>query len=110
MSMRIQEAFSNCCEGVKEFASSAANWISKSVAAGGAFMSETAAKVAEFVRPQFEQLSTFARANQDSLIIGGIAFAIGAIATAILTNVFYRGTNTTPAEVPVAGTPAPVPT
>jgi len=92
MSMRIQDALSNCCEGIKEFASSAASWVGRTVSATGTFIGETASKVAEFVKPHFEHVKTFAQENRQSLIIAGFAFAVGAIATAIVTNVFCRGT------------------
>ncbi len=65
--MRIQDALSNCCEGIKEFASAAANWIGKTVSATGAFIAEIAAKVAEFVKPHFEHLKTFAQEHKDML-------------------------------------------
>ncbi|MBS0605249.1 MAG: hypothetical protein JSS60_09485 [Verrucomicrobia bacterium] len=96
MSMRIQDALSNCCEGIKDFASSAASWIGKTVSAAGTYISETVSKVAEFVKPHFESLKTFAQENRQSIIIAAVAFAVGAVATAIITNVFCRGTNTTP--------------
>jgi hypothetical protein len=97
MSMRIQDALSNCCEGIKDFASSTASWIGKTVTATGAFFTESATKVAEFVKPHFENIKTFAQENQQSIVIAAAAFTIGAIATAVITNVFCRGTNTTPA-------------
>ena len=90
MSMRIQDALSNCCEGIKEFAASAAAWIGRTVSAAGAFISETAAKVAEFVKPHFERLKTFAQENKQSIMIAAIGFAIGAVVTAIVNNVFCR--------------------
>jgi hypothetical protein len=94
--MRIQDAFSNCCEGIKEFAFSAASWIGKTVTATGSFLVEGTHKVAEFVKPHFENLKTFAQENKESLVIATVACTIGAILTAIISNVFYRGTNTTP--------------
>ena len=106
MSMRIQDALSNCCEGVKNFASSAASWIGKTVTAAGSFLIEGAQKIAEFVKPHFEHLKTFAQENKQSLIIAGVAFTIGAIVTAVITNVFNRGTETTPTAP--TGTTAPV--
>jgi hypothetical protein len=95
MSMRIQEAFSNCCEGIKDLASATACWIGKTVTATGAFIAEVAHKVAEFVKPHFENIKTFAQENKQSIIIAAVAFTFGAIATAIITNVFCRGTNAT---------------
>lgn len=105
MSMRIQEALSNCCEGIKDFASSAATWIGKTVSAAGSFLSETASKVAKFVKPHFENLKKFAQENKQSLIIAGVAFAIGAVLTAIISNVFCKGTNTTPTTTTPVQTP-----
>ena len=94
MSMRIQDALSNCCEGIKDFASTAASWIGKTVTATGSFLVEGTAKVAEFVKPHFQNLRTFAQENKQSILIAAVAFAVGAVATAVVTNVFCRGTNT----------------
>ena len=91
--MRIQDAFSNCCEGIKDFASSAVAWIGKTVTAAGVFISESAKKVAEFVKPHFENLKTFVQENKQSIIIATVAFAVGAILTAIITQVFCKGTS-----------------
>ena len=92
MTMRIQDALSNCCEGIKDFASSAASWIGKTVSAIGSYLAEMAAKVAQFVKPHFEQLKTFAQENKQSIIIASIAFAIGAVLTTIINNVFCSST------------------
>lgn len=104
MSMRIQDALSNCCDGAKAFASGAVDWMSKAITATGAFIAESARKVAEFVKPHFENLKTFARENKESLIIGSIGVAIGAIVTTIVSKVFCKPT-VEPVVVPV---PAPV--
>lgn len=98
MSMRIQDALSNCCGGIKNFVSAPACWIGKTVTATGAYIAEVATKVAEFVKPHFENLKTFAQENRQSIIIATVAFTVGAIATAVITNVFCRGTDTTPPE------------
>lgn len=90
MSMRIQDALTNCCGGIKDFASSAVTWIGKTVSAIGSFLADMAAKVAQFVRPYFEQLKNFAQNNQQPIIIASIAFAIGAVLTAIINSVFCR--------------------
>ncbi len=90
--MRIQDALSNCCEGMKDFASSAATWIGKTVSAVGSFIAETAGKVAEFVKPHFQNLRTFAQENKQPIIIAAIAFAVGAILTTIVNNVFCSHT------------------
>lgn len=92
MSMRIQDALSNCCEGIKEFASSAVNWIGKTVTTIGSYLAEMAAKVAQFVKPHFEHLKTFAQENKQSIIIASIAFAVGAVLTTIVNNVFCSNT------------------
>ncbi len=93
--MRIQEALSKCCEGlngIKDFASSAASKIGKNVSTAGSFLSDGIAKVAAFVRPHFENLKSFAQNNQQSLLVAGVAVVIGAIATAVMTHIFQRGT------------------
>lgn len=92
MSMRIQDALSNCCEGIKEFASSAATWIGKTVSAIGSYLAEMAAKVAQFVKPHFEQLKTFAQENKQAIIVASIAFAIGAVLTTVINSVFCSST------------------
>ncbi len=104
MTMRIQDALSNCCEGIKDFASIAANWIGKTVSATGAFIAEIAAKVAEFVKPHFEHLKSFAQENKQSIVIAAVAFAVGAVLTAVIANVFCRGTHTPPASSTTHGT------
>lgn len=96
MSMRIQDALSNCCEGVKDFAFATADWIGKTVTATAAFIAEGVEKVAEFVKPHFENIKTFAQENRDSVLIAAIAFTIGVIGTAITTQLFCNGTNTPP--------------
>ena len=96
MSMRIQDALSNCCEGVKDFAFATADWIGKTVTTAAAFIAEGVEKVAEFVKPYFENLKTFAQENRDSILIAAIAFTIGVIGTAITTQFFCNGTNTPP--------------
>ncbi len=98
MSMRIQDALSNCCEGFKDFASSAVSWIGKTVTATGSFIVEGASKVAEFVKPHFEHIKTFAQENRQSILIAAIGFTVGAIASAVVTNVFCRGTGANPAS------------
>ena len=92
MSMRIQDALSNCCEGIKDFASSAASWIGKTVSAIGSYLAEMAAKVAQFVKPHFEHLKTFAQEHKQLLIVGSIGIAIGAVLTMIINNVFCSST------------------
>ena len=92
MSMRVQDALSNCCEGIRDFVSTAASWIGKTVSAIGSYLAEMAAKVAQFVKPYFEQLRTFAQENRQSIIIASIAFAIGAVLTTIINNVFCSST------------------
>jgi hypothetical protein len=92
--MRIQDALSNCCDGAKSFASGAVEWMSKAVTATGAFIGDSARKVADFAKPHFENLKTFAQQNRESLVIGTIGVAIGAVVTAIIAQVFCRGTGT----------------
>ena len=103
MSMRIQDALSNCCEGIKDFATSAAAWIGRTVSAVGSFIGETASKVAEFVKPHFERLKTFAQENRQPIIIAAVAFAVGAIVTAVVNNVLCRSQA---ASATSAGTPS----
>jgi hypothetical protein len=59
---------------------------------------EGTGKVAEFARPYFDNLRTFVKDNQQPLTVAAVAFTIGAIATAIITSVFCRSTNTSPPE------------
>lgn len=98
MSMRIQDAFSNCCEGIKDFTSTAATWIGKTVTATGSFVIEGASKVAEYVKPHFEHIKNFAQENKQSIVIAAIAFTVGAVATSVVNHIFSRGTNPTPPE------------
>lgn len=110
--LRIQDALSNCCEGVKDFAFATADWFGKTVSATGNFIAEGAGKVAEFVKPHFENLKTFAQENKESIFVAAIALVIGAIGTAIMSQVFYRGTDTTPPGSPGANqnnSPTPTP-
>lgn len=96
MSMRIQEALSNCCTGVRDFASSAASKIGGAIKSASTVAADTMKKVATTVRPHFENLKTWAQENRQSIIIAAVSFAVGAIGTAIIYNVFCRGT--APAE------------
>jgi hypothetical protein len=94
MSMTIQDTFSNCCEGFKGFVSNTTSWIGKTVTTIGTLMSESAQKVAEFAKPHFGNFKTFVQENRGSILLASIGFIVGAIATAIFDNVFYRGANT----------------
>jgi hypothetical protein len=109
MSMRIQDALSNCCEGIKNYASASAAWIGKTVTATGAFFTDSAHKVAEYAKTQFENFKTFAQENRRPAIVAAIAFILGAIVTAIITNLFCKATNTPQAagapQAPPARTP-----
>lgn len=116
MSMRIQEVLSNCCDGIKDFASSAASWIGKTVTATGSFLIEGTAKVAQLVKPHFDKFRTFAQENRQALIVAAVAFAVGAIISTVVNDVFCRNTDpTTPppgtgvtAGATGAGTAVPV--
>ncbi|GEM_PF-6520936 len=98
--MRIQDALSNCCEGIKEFASATATWIGKTVSTIGSYLADMAAKVMQFVRPHFEQLRTFVQENQQSIFIASVAFAVGAVLTAIINHVFCSNTPATSSAGP----------
>jgi hypothetical protein len=107
MSMRIQDACSNCCDGIREFASQAAAWISQAASNTGNFITETTAKVAEFIKPQFENLRALAKENKQGIIIASVAFGIGAALAAAISTVFCKETNMSAAAP--APAPAPVP-
>ncbi len=98
--MRIQEAVTGCCDGIKQFGANAVNWVGKTGRTVGAFIMDGARKVANFVRPYFEGMKQFYQENQDSIIIATIAFTVGVILTAIINNVFCKGTNTAPQQPP----------
>jgi hypothetical protein len=102
--MRIQDGLSNCCKGIKDFASSAVNWIGKTVTAAGSFIAERAAKIAEFVKPHFEHLKTFVHENKQPLTIAGVAVAAGIGITLLFQKICGKPTAThaTPAPTPVA--------
>ena len=93
--MKIQEALSNCCEGVRDFASAAATWIGKTVSNIGSFLSDSVAKIAEFVKPYFEKMKVFAQQNKQPIIIAAIAFTAGSIITAVVSSLYNRTTTTT---------------
>ncbi len=92
MTMRIQDTLSNCCEGIKEFASAAFTWIGRTVSAIGASLYDMAMKVGQFVRPYFEQLRNFVQNNQQMVIIGVIGAAVGGLLVTIINSVFCRQT------------------
>lgn len=92
MSMRVQDALSQGCEGVKNFASSAATWFGKTVSAAGTFIADFMSKVAEFVKPHFENLKTFVHENKHNIILATVGFAVGAILATIIANVFCKET------------------
>lgn len=92
MSMRVQDALANCCDGVKEFASNAAAWIGRTVSTIGSTIGDLVSKVAQFVKPHFENFKTFAQENKESLLIAGVAFVVGAVISAVTYHVFCKGT------------------
>lgn len=77
MSMRVQGALANCCDGIKSAFSTVASTVGKAITATGNFIAESARKVAEFVKPHFENLKTFAQENKESILIAAIAAAAG---------------------------------
>jgi hypothetical protein len=103
MTMRIQDALTNCCEGIKEFVSAGAAWFGKSVTAAAEFTVQGAHKVAEFSKPHLEHAKTFAQENKESIIIAAVGFAVGALLTAIIAN-FFCGGQTPPATSTTSGT------
>ena len=105
--MRIQEALTGCCGGIKQFGANAVDWVGKTGSAVGSFIMDGARKVADFIRPFFESVKQFYQENQDSIIVATIAFTVGAILTAIISNVFCKGTNTAPQQQPQTQTQQP---
>jgi ABC-type transporter Mla subunit MlaD len=88
MSMRIQDALSNCCEAIREFAASAAVCIARTGSTICTTVAETMSKVAEFARPYFESLRTLAQEHHVPILIATIAFGVGAAVSAFITTVF----------------------
>jgi hydroxymethylglutaryl-CoA reductase len=106
MSIRVQETASNCCEGVKNFASSAAAWAGRTVTMISSSVRETISKVAEMVKPHFENLRVFIENNKGSIVISAVACLIGAALTAIFTNICCKRSDTGNQVVPTSP-PAP---
>jgi hypothetical protein len=101
MTGQIQETISNGCQGFTAFCSSAAQWFGRMVTEAGVFISDTASKVAEAAKPYFEHVKTFAQKNGDSIIVGAIAFTLGSIITAAITNFFCSRSANTGSQAPV---------
>lgn len=89
-SMRIQEAFTNCCEGMKDFASQAASGVANALTTVGSAAAETLQKVAKLAQPHFDKLMKFGQENKQSILIAAIACAFGAIATVVFSRVCSR--------------------
>lgn len=102
--MRIEATLQNC-SGVQEFASAAANWIGKTATTVGSAIAEGAHKVAEFVRPYFENLKSFAQENSQAIFIFSLGAMVGAFALHMINSIFCRGTNRPP-ETTTTGTTA----
>lgn len=102
MSMRIQEALSNCCQGIGAFLSRAGESIGTTVSTVTAYTADYAQKAAEYVQPHFENLKTFVSENRGPILLVTAAAAIGAIAYAVINSIFCRGTNTTRQVTPPA--------
>lgn len=92
MSVRIQDGVTNCCAGITEAASQAVQWIGNAASTAGSYVVSTVQKVADFAKPHFNNLKAWAQQNKESLLIAGIAFAVGAILTAITYSLFCQGT------------------
>ena len=84
--MRIQETMQNCCKGITNFATNAANWAGRTFSAVSTQIATLAKKVAEFVKPHFEALMNFAREHK-----GAILLAVGAVAVGALLATLFRG-------------------
>ena len=108
--MRIQDTFHNCCGGIKNFAYAAGASISKAFSNITTCVKDGAAKAAAYVKPHFEHLKTYARENKQQLVIGTVAFILGTIVTAIISRLFCKATNTTPAGQQARQAAAPDPT
>jgi len=83
MSMRIQETMQNCCKGITDFATNAVNWAGRTISAAGAYIAETAQKVAEFVKPHFEAFMNFCRENKGTILVALGAAVVGALSYAL---------------------------
>jgi hypothetical protein len=104
MSMNVQNSSSGYYAGVRNFASTTANKMSRAMNAVGNCIADTARKAADFAKPHFQNLKTFAQENRQPIIISAVAFAVGVVTAIIMSKVFCRGTNTvsSPAAAPAA--------
>jgi hypothetical protein len=105
MSMKIQTACSNGCEGVKDFALAAGAWIGKTVTTARAFITEGAKKAATFAKPYFEQLKVFAENNKQPIIIAVAGFALGVVAHVVINNIFCKRSSSDPSGQPIPNPP-----
>jgi hypothetical protein len=96
--MRIQDACSNCCTGIKEFASIAVSKIGRTITAVGHCIGESARKAAEVAKPHFESLKVFAQEHRRDIVITTVAVIIGAIGAAIINKIFCRATDPGPSN------------
>lgn len=111
MSMQVQNLLYNCYEGIKDFASHATSWTGKTMSAAGSFVVEGASKVAEYAKDYLSRLKDYVQGNKEGVIIAVVAAVGGALGYALISQVFCRGTNTTPAATttaaPAQGATAP---
>ncbi|MGC1878179.1 MAG: hypothetical protein WA347_01325 [Rhabdochlamydiaceae bacterium] len=108
MSMNVQNSSSGYYAGVRNFASATASKMSRAMNAVGNCIAETTRKAADFAKPHFQNLKTFAQENRQSIIISAVAFAVGVATAIIMSKVFCRGTNTVSSTGIPAAPAAPV--
>lgn len=83
-----------CCDGIKDFVITAANWAGRMISNITSYIAELAGRVMQAAKPHFEYLKNFVQENKEMVLIGGAIFAGGAlIATAF--NYFCCSTPTT---------------
>lgn len=108
MAPRIQGAFSNCCDTVKNYGAKTAQWMGKTLTSAKDSIVAGAQKVQQTAAPYIAQIKQFAQENKTALVIGAIGIAIGAALAMLVARLFCKGDQaaqaTTPA--PVANTPA----
>ncbi len=116
MCTQVQDAMSNCFQGVQTFAVNAGEWISSTVIWLRDAIVDYAQKVAEWIKPHWENFTTFASSQFENLknfcmgspreatILGVGAGILGAAAAAIGTYFCCARAQTPPPANPSGNT------
>ncbi len=103
MSMKVMPVLNlDCCQGIKQNATTAGSWIKKTAYSVGSFFSDLGHRVAAFARTYLEKSKTFTKEHKQGVIIGALV-VLAAVAAALIHGIYSKATN------PNQPTPVPTP-